>query len=203
MSTHFLNGLTMEGNDWALVFLFITLFFEFTTGITKAIVFHRLKSSTGLLGVFKHMIILTPFLFLFLYALAVPSPTIDFGFFKTETGDAFAYLFYVVYILSLWVSIAENLDALGVPLPKFVTKILYDTNNTLKNGSAKEVAELGSKALKTVSDPTKAVHELLDDKEENKDDLSESKPTEYNQSQHTKKDPQEAPDKVNKPNRLN
>ncbi|MEJ6348774.1 phage holin family protein [Holzapfeliella sp. He02] len=210
MSDFILNFLQLKPYDWALTFAVAALFLEFLSGLLKALRNHTLKSSIGLLGFGKHMLIFFGFVVVFYLVVAFPTPPMNIGFGETDLGDIAAFGFCILYIFFLLVSIVENLDGAGIKLPKFLTKYLYETNDTLMNGNVKDIAKLGAKTLETAKNPTATLHNLLDEEaiekngnRENKDDLSTSETEQTEEPQDTKKDPQDTPDEVNKPNRLN
>lgn len=213
LSDFILNFLQLKPYDWALTFAVAALFLEFLSGLLKALRNHTLKSSIGLLGFGKHMLIFFGFVVVFYLVVAFPTPPMNIGFGETDLGDIAAFGFCILYIFFLLVSIVENLDGAGIKLPKFLTKYLYETNDTLMNGDVKDIAKLGAKTLESAKNPTATLHNLLDEEaiakngnrsnEENKDDLSDSKPEKTEEPQQTKKDPQNTSDEFNKPNRLN
>lgn len=91
---------------------------DISTGITKSFKVKETNSTTGLLGVVKHALVM---LLVFVVSVYVPL----FGF------DRVAQFFVIYLIISYAISIAENWGALGLPMPKFVIERLSKLRDTM------------------------------------------------------------------------
>lgn len=114
-SFHFTNAV------WVLLIPVTLMGIDVITGYLKACVKHEVKSSRMREGLAKKFGEITILIIgkLFEYGLGIPK--------------------YILNIISLYiiimelVSIAENLDKMGVPIPKFVKKRLGDIEDTVMN----------------------------------------------------------------------
>lgn len=98
----------------------MVIVFEIITGLVKAFVSHQLNSSISLNGLAKHTLVILIIVTIYPYLLFI-------GF----KGIANALVLFV--IVSYMISIVENLDVIGVPVPRFVKKRLEKIKDEIDN----------------------------------------------------------------------
>lgn len=106
-----LNHYYSATNDVYIYILIACVIFDIGTGYLKSWVNHTLNSSVGLKGLIKH--------FSVVIMIIIAYPFLLFLSFK-----GIAYALIVFPILNYLISIIENLDNLGVPIPKTIKKRL-------------------------------------------------------------------------------
>lgn len=123
--TDILNDLKFSSDFWIVMLPSILMTFDIATGFINAWAKNEIKSSVMRQGLARKFGELTVIAIgqLFFYGLGLPKYCVGF------------ISFYI--ILMELVSIAENLDKLGVPIPKFIKKVL--------NNAEKKVNEIGTK----------------------------------------------------------
>lgn len=123
--TEILNNLKFSSDFWIVMLPSILMAFDVATGFINAWAKNEIKSSVMRQGLARKFGELTIIAIgqLFFYGLGLPKYCVGF------------ISFYI--ILMELVSIAENLDKLGVPIPKFIKKVL--------NNAEKKVNEIGTK----------------------------------------------------------
>lgn len=89
---------------------------DIITGYTKAFVQHRLNSSVGLTGLCKHIVMILIIIAAYPYLMLL-------GF------KGIAYSIIIFYIATYGISLIENLDGMGVPVPKWLVKRLEKLRN--------------------------------------------------------------------------
>ena len=109
--------------------LALVMIFDYITGLADAWAAGQLSSKTGIRGIVKKLC----------YLVAVGVAVVVDWIIQTAAGKmgvdvgsfyAFGLLVTVWLILNECISILENLDKLGVPLPAFLLKIVEKLKNT-------------------------------------------------------------------------
>lgn len=104
---------------------------DILTGKAKALKYHVLDSSVGLNGTMKHMVVIIIAVTISIFTRVAGVPEFSIGI----------KLFFVFEYVT---SIIENLDLLGIPLPKFVTQYFnriqseYDYKYNVENRNREE-----------------------------------------------------------------
>ena len=104
---------------------------DILTGKAKALKYHVLDSSVGLNGTMKHMVVIIIAITISIFTRVAGVPEFSIGI----------KLFFVFEYVT---SIIENLDLLGIPLPKFVTQYFnriqseYDYKYNVENRNREE-----------------------------------------------------------------
>lgn len=104
---------------------------DILTGKAKALKYHVLDSSVGLNGTMKHMVVIIIAVTISIFTRVAGLPEFSVG----------VKLFFVFEYLT---SIIENLDLLGIPLPKFATQYFnriqseYDYKYNVENRNREE-----------------------------------------------------------------
>lgn len=124
--TEMMNNLRFTNNFWIVMLPSILMALDVATGFINAWAKNEIKSSVMRQGLARKFGELTVIAIgqLFFYGVGLPRYCIGF------------ISFYIV--LMELVSIAENLDKLGVPIPKFIHKVLSNANNKIENIGADE-----------------------------------------------------------------
>lgn len=89
---------------------------DIITGYVKAFAQHRLNSSIGLSGLCKHIIMILVIIATYPYLMLL-------GF------KGIAYSIILFYIATYGISLIENLNGIGVPVPKWLVKRLEKIKN--------------------------------------------------------------------------
>lgn len=124
-----ISGLKFTQDLWVVLVPLILMAVDIATGFINAWAKHDIKSSImrqGLARKFGELVIIG-IAQLFLYAVGLPK------------GIASGVSFYIG-IMEL-ISICENLDKLGVPIPKFVKRALHSAEEKITNEKSKETAK--------------------------------------------------------------
>lgn len=111
---------------WVFVLPLILMVLDFATGILNAWKRHEIKSSKmreGLVKKFGELVILI-IGELIVYATMIPGK-----------NQIMSFLSLYICVMEL-ISITENLDLLGVPLPAFIVKALHQTGEILDGNKA-------------------------------------------------------------------
>ena len=112
---------TLMNNSY-LKFLIIVIVLDIIAGTVRAIIQKRLNSSIGTVGLLKHMLVLITISILVMFA-----PLFELG--------VLANTLIGFYIFQYGLSVSENWEAIGLPLPKWVKdrmenkKREYDEND--------------------------------------------------------------------------
>lgn len=127
--TEFMNTLKFTNDFWVVMLPSILMALDVATGFINAWAKNQIKSSVMRQGLARKFGELTIIAIgqLFFYGLGLPQYAVGF------------ISFYI--ILMELVSIAENLDKLGVPIPKFIKKVL--------NNAEKQIDKIGEESTKT------------------------------------------------------
>ena len=96
------------------------IIFEIFTGMIKAFIAHKLNSSISLKGLAKHTSVILVIITFYPYLLFI-------GF----KGVANALILFV--IVTYAISITENFEIIGVPIPKFLKKRLEKIKKDIDN----------------------------------------------------------------------
>lgn len=100
----------LVSNLYLQVFFWVVIL-DITTGLCKAFLGKTSNSTKGLKGLIKHL-------------LVVCLVTIAYPYLKIIGLETIATAFVFFYIAIYGISITENLDQLGVPVPKWVKQRL-------------------------------------------------------------------------------
>lgn len=122
-----LQGFEFRNAFWCLVLPLILMGFDVLTGFLNAWIKHEVKSAKLRAGLSKKVGELSILVIgeLFSYALRLPSEVMKF---------------LAVYIIFMeLISIIENLDKLGVPIPKSIEKVINNDLKTLDNAEPEDV----------------------------------------------------------------
>lgn len=121
-----LDKLRFSTSAWIFIIPISLMAIDYATGLVNAWIKKKIKSSKMREGLAKK--------FGELCILAI--------------GTLFSYGFniplYILYFISIYIivmeliSICENLDLLGVPIPKFVKNALNQANDSIQNGDIKK-----------------------------------------------------------------
>lgn len=130
------GGLTAYFREIAipLVFLLLVMVIDYITGMIKAWINADLSSRTGIKGIVKKVCYL-----LVVCVAAVVDWLLASGLQKIGIDVEINYLFGV--IVAIWliinelISILENLAIIGVPLPSFLTAIVYKLKVAVENNA--------------------------------------------------------------------
>lgn len=133
------GGLTAYFREIAipLVILIVVMITDYASGMIKAWINAELSSKTGIKGIVKKVCYL-----LVVCVAAVVDWLLASGLAKIGINVEINYLFGV--IVSIWliinelISILENLATIGVPLPKFLVKIVRKLKITVETKAEKE-----------------------------------------------------------------
>lgn len=133
--TEILESLKFTSDFWIVMLPSILMAFDVATGFINAWAKNQIKSSVMRQGLARKFGELTVIAIgqLFFYGLGLPKYYVVF------------ISFYII-IMEL-VSIAENLDKLGVPLPKAIKKVL--------NNAEKKMNEIGTESKEQKTDTKK------------------------------------------------
>lgn len=121
-----IEKLTFTQDLWVVLVPLILMAVDIATGFINAWAKHDIKSSImrqGLARKFGELVIIA-IAQLFLYSVGLPK------------GIASGVSFYIG--LMELISICENLDELGVPIPRFIKKALRSAKDTLAKEESKE-----------------------------------------------------------------
>lgn len=106
-------------------FLLIVTVLDILAGTVRAIIQRKLNSSIGTVGLLKHMLILISISILTIFA-----PLFELG--------VIANTFIAFYIFQYGLSVVENWEAIGLPVPKWVKSHMmnkkkeYDDHDILR-----------------------------------------------------------------------
>lgn len=128
--TEILNGLRFTNDFWVVILPTILMALDVATGFINAWGKNTIQSSIMRQGLARKFGELTVIAIgqLFFYGLGLPKYCVGF------------ISFYI--ILMELVSIVENLDKLGVPIPKFIKKVLNNANKKIDEiGETKQEPE--------------------------------------------------------------
>lgn len=125
MST--LQGFEFRNVFWYLILPLILMGFDVLTGFLNAWIRHEVKSAKLRAGLSKKVGELSILVIgeLFSYALRLPSEVMKF------------LAFYIIFMELT--SIIENLDKLGVPIPKSIKKVINNDLTVLDNAEPEDV----------------------------------------------------------------
>ena len=125
MST--LQGFEFRNVFWYLILPLILMGFDVLTGFLNAWIRHEVKSAKLRAGLSKKVGELSILVIgeLFTFALGLPSEVMKF------------LAFYIIFMELT--SIIENLDKLGVPIPKSITKVINNDLTVLDNAEPEDV----------------------------------------------------------------
>lgn len=101
----------MSFSDGFFIIMVIAVLFDYMTGVASAVKRRDLSSKIGSNGLIKHSIMII---------LAFTIVTISYA---TST-QPIGYLIIIAYLLQYTISVMENLEAIGLPVPKWVKKYI-------------------------------------------------------------------------------
>lgn len=117
-----------------LAIMLIAMAIDYITGLIKAYMTKELSSKKGMLGIFKK----------FAYILVVVVGIIaDYlcKLFIAEFDINFTFTIPIALLLAIWltinelISILENLNAINVPMPKFLQTLISKLKNTVEENT--------------------------------------------------------------------
>ena len=117
-----------------LAIMLIAMAIDYITGLIKAYVLKELSSKKGLSGIFKK----------FAYILVVVVGIIaDYlcKLFIAEFDINFTFTIPIALLLAIWltinelISILENLNAINIPMPKFLQTLISKLKNTVEENT--------------------------------------------------------------------
>lgn len=117
-----------------LAIMLIAMAIDYITGLIKAYVLKELSSKKGLSGIFKK----------FAYILVVVVGIIaDYlcKLFIAEFDINFTFTIPIALLLAIWltinelISILENLNAINIPIPKFLQTLISKLKNTVEENT--------------------------------------------------------------------
>lgn len=117
-----------------LIIMLIAMAIDYITGLIKAYMQKELSSKKGMLGIFKK----------FAYILVVVVGIIaDYlcKLFITEFDINFTFTIPIALLLAIWltinelISILENLNAINIPMPKFLQVLISKLKNTVEENT--------------------------------------------------------------------
>lgn len=116
-----LNALKFSSNFWVIMLPSILMALDVATGFINAWAKHQIKSSImrqGLARKFGELVIIAIGQLLF-FGISLP-------------GYCVSFISFYIILMEL-VSITENLDKLGVPIPKAIRKVLSNAEKKLED----------------------------------------------------------------------
>ena len=119
-----LENIEFASPTWVVVAPLILMVLDFATGLGNAYKRHEIKSSimrSGLMKKFGEVVIL------------IVGELIVFATIIPARHQIMNFLSLYISIMEL-ISIAENLDLLGVPMPGFIVKALHQTSEKMDDG---------------------------------------------------------------------
>ena len=117
-----------------LIIMLIAMAIDYITGLIKAYIQKELSSKKGMIGIFKK----------FAYILVVVVGIIaDYlcKLFIAEFDIDFTFTIPIALLLAIWltinelISILENLNAINVPMPKFLQTLISKLKNTVEENT--------------------------------------------------------------------
>lgn len=117
-----------------LAIMLIAMAIDYITGLIKAYMMKELSSKKGMVGIFKK----------FAYILVVVVGIIaDYlcKLFIAEFDINFTFTIPIALLLAIWltinelISILENLNAINVPMPKFLQTLISKLKNTVEENT--------------------------------------------------------------------
>ena len=107
-------------SDYFIVTIVLILL-DFTTGLLKSFINHNTNSSIGLKGFSKHFGV-----------LLVVVTIISIYFFDGNLYTSFSLYTFVIYLYIFYlISIIENLDEIGVPIPTYLKNLINNEKDKL------------------------------------------------------------------------
>lgn len=124
---YMLQGFEFRNTFWCLVLPLVLMSFDVLTGFLNAWLKHEVKSAKLRAGLSKKAGELSILVIgeLFSFALTLPPEVMKF------------LAFYIIFMELI--SIIENLDKLGVPIPKSIKKVINNDLTVLDNAEPKDV----------------------------------------------------------------
>lgn len=107
-------------SDYFIVAVVLILL-DFTTGLLKSFINHNTNSSIGLKGFSKHFGV-----------LLVIITIISIYFFDSNLYTSFSLYTFVIYLYIFYlISIIENLDEIGVPIPTYIKNLINNEKDKI------------------------------------------------------------------------
>lgn len=137
MDFDFMKNITFAKELWMILLPCALMIVDFVTGFINAWMSHNIKSYVMRSGLAKKVgeVIVLILGILFSYAFKLPSYIM-------------AFLSGYIIIMEL-ISVLENLGKVGVPIPKFILKVLSATQDKIQNGSIEELTSKDKAADET------------------------------------------------------
>lgn len=135
---HMLQAFEFRNEIWVLILPLILMGIDVGTGFINAWAKHEIQSSKLRSGLGKKVgeiavLVIGEF---FSFALKIPP-------------DVMKFLSFYIILMEI-ISILENLDKLGVPIPKFVSKVLNNAEETIVNKTEVQEVATAIEAVKEV-----------------------------------------------------
>lgn len=112
---------TFSSNYFILTVLLI--FLDFTSGVLKSFINKTTNSSIGLKGFTKHFGV-----------LLVVISIIAIYYFDSNLYTSFSLYTFIIYLYIFYlISILENLDEIGVPIPIYIKKLINNEKDKIDN----------------------------------------------------------------------
>lgn len=124
-----LSNVHFTNEVWAIVLPIILMGIDIITGLVNAWIKKEVLSSKLRKGLGKKLGEISALLIGEMFVLAFGLPTF--------VSDGISIYIIVMELIS----ICENLEKLGVPVPKFIRQALAITNENIQNGSEKEESD--------------------------------------------------------------
>ena len=140
---HVIQGFEFRNEFWCLILPVVLMGFDILTGFVNAWAKKEIQSNKLRAGLSKKVgeiaiLVIGEFIS---YALRVPPEVMKF------------LSFYIMLMESI--SIFENLDKMGVPIPKFISKTVNNVSDTIINSEdIKEVVETVESEKEAINDKT-------------------------------------------------
>jgi len=113
-----LNNVNFNSQTWVMLY---ALVIDVTTGVSSAVVNHRLKSRTFRDGLIQHLVIAVIVVSLNSMTNAQLDPSSHAALSTLYT------LFVTGFTLTYAISVIENLDKMGIKVPESITKYLANS----------------------------------------------------------------------------
>lgn len=109
------------GHNGLIQFLIGLILIDIFTGFIKSFKKDSTSSTTALLGILKHMLVVS-----LIFLISIYFPLLEYGW----VAEGF-----IIYTISSYgISIAENWALLGLPMPYFVKDMLVKVRNNINEG---------------------------------------------------------------------
>lgn len=115
-----------------IIMLIVVMVIDYFTGLESAYVSKQLNSRIGIIGIIKKISYLGLVAVGMVIDYVIKSALTQVGV-NIDFGYCIGMLIVIWLIINELISILENLAEIGVPLPKFITKIVDRLKNTIED----------------------------------------------------------------------